>query len=110
MKHYFVYILSNKLDTVFYTGVTNNLDRRTREHRSKFIQGFTKKYNIEKLVFFESFLDPTEAINAEKKIKGWTRIKKIKLIESKNPRWLDLFETLEMYNATRGIGKLKVKK
>ena len=75
---------------MLYTGVTNNLKRRIEEHKSKMISGFTKKYNLTKLVYFYEFKDPTDAISAEKKIKGWLRIKKIKLVESLNPEWKDL--------------------
>lgn len=88
-----------------YVGVTNDLLRRMREHRSKFIDGFTKKYNLTKLVYFEDFTDVNEAIAAEKKIKGWLRKKKISLIESKNPHWKDFFPILEEYSATRGLGR-----
>ena len=90
MKQYFVYILTNKSNKVLYTGVTNNLDRRIREHKQKLVKGFTSRYNLTKLVYFEEFADVVDAIAAEKKIKGWLRAKKIKLIESKNPWWFDL--------------------
>ena len=73
-----------------YTGVTGNLEQRIYQHKLKTIPGFTRKYNVTKCVFFEEFSSPNEAITSEKKIKGWTRMKKIKLIESKNPIWLDL--------------------
>ncbi len=102
MKYYFVYILTNRTNRVLYTGVTGNLSKRVREHKSKYIEGFTKKYNVEKLVFFESFTNPTDAISAEKRIKGWMRNKKIKLIQEKNPAWDDLFQTLEENEATSG--------
>ncbi len=88
-KQYYVYILTNKSKTL-YTGVTNDLVRRVYEHKNKLIDGFTKKYNITKLVFFDETPDINEAIALEKKIKGWTRAKKIALIESKNPQWFDL--------------------
>ncbi|PIR44063.1 endonuclease [Candidatus Wolfebacteria bacterium CG10_big_fil_rev_8_21_14_0_10_31_9] len=87
---YYVYIATNKINTVLYTGMTNNLKRRVYEHKNKLIGGFTKKYNINKLIFYEIFNFPTEAIIAEKKIKGWTREKKINLIKSKNPEYKDL--------------------
>jgi len=96
MKHYYVYILTNKTNKVLYTGITNNPLRRIYEHKSGIIEGFTKKYRLKKLVYLESFDNPNDAIAAEKKIKGWLRIKKIKLIESKNPHWRDLSEKLEM--------------
>lgn len=95
MKHYYVYILTNKTNRVLYTGVTNNPLRRTYEHKNGMIDGFTKKYNLKKLVYVESFDNPSDAIAAEKKIKGWLRIKKIRLIESMNPSWEDLSKKLE---------------
>lgn len=73
-----------------YIGITNNLSRRIYEHKNKLIPGFTSKYNLNKLVYFEEFVDANEAISAEKYIKGWLRAKKIKLIESKNPSWDEL--------------------
>lgn len=85
--------------------MTNNLLRRIYEHKSKRIEGFTKKYKLKKLVYFEEFTDVNDAITAEKKIKGWLRIKKIKLIESKNPTWEDLFPLLEEYSITSGIDR-----
>lgn len=88
-NQYFVYIMTNASKTL-YTGVTGNLERRVWEHKNKTAPGFTSKYNITKLVFFESFGDVHEAIAAEKKIKGWTRKKKIDLIEKNNPEWIDL--------------------
>ena len=90
MKTGYVYILTNKYDRVLYTGVTNNLSRRVNEHKQKIVKGFTSKYNLGKLVYFEEFPNIMDAIAAEKKIKGWLRTKKIKLIESVNPTWKDL--------------------
>ena len=75
-----------------YVGVTNDLERRAIEHKRKLVPGFTTKYNISKLVWFEEFNDIDQAIEGEKKIKGWRRSKKIALIESANPQWLDLSE------------------
>jgi len=89
MNDYYVYIITNKSKTL-YIGVTNDLSRRIYEHKNKIIDGFTKKYNISKLVYYETFNDPNEAIRREKQIKGWLRIKKIKLIESVNPDCKDL--------------------
>lgn len=89
MPH-FVYILTNYENTVLYTGVTNDINRRLFEHKNKIIPGFTKKYNANKLVYIEEFRDPTDAISAEKKIKGWTRARKIILIETRNPDWHDI--------------------
>ena len=87
---YYVYMMTNKSNTVLYTGVTNNLERRVGEHKSHEIEGFTKKYNVSKLVFAEEFSDVNDAIAAEKRIKGWTRAKKNALVESINPEWKDL--------------------
>jgi len=89
MKSYYVYILTNKSRTL-YAGMTNDLERRIFEHKTKAIKGFTAKYNIDQLVWFESTNDVHEAIAFEKKIKGWKREKKIALIEKNNPDWLDL--------------------
>jgi len=97
MKHYYVYVLTNKSNKVLYIGVTNNLLRRVYEHKNKIIEGFTKKYNLTKLVYAEDFSYVNDAIAAEKKIKGWLRIKKVKLIKSKNPGWKDLTKQLEEF-------------
>jgi putative endonuclease len=89
MRQYYVYILSNQSRTL-YTGVTNNLERRMYEHKMKLASGFTKKYGIDRLVFYETTSDVKTAITREKQIKGWTRNKKIGLIESNNPEWDDI--------------------
>lgn len=89
MKNYYVYIMTNYSKTL-YTGVTNDLNRRVYEHKQKLIPGFTQKYNITKLVYFEETTDVTDAIAREKQIKGWLREKKIALIESINPTWQDI--------------------
>jgi len=94
MQQSYVYIMTNKYNTVFYTGVTNNLTRRVYEHKQKLIEGFTKKYNLVKLVYFEEFHHVEDAIASEKKIKGWKRVKKIALIKTINPEWKDLGEAL----------------
>lgn len=91
MKQFYVYIMTNKSKTL-YVGVTNNLQRRVYEHKNKLIAGFTSKYNITKIVYFEVFNDIDSAIKKEKQIKGWLRKKKIDLIESMNPEWNDLSE------------------
>ena len=90
MKSYWVYILTNWNNKVLYIGVTSNLEKRVFEHKNKLVDGFTKKYNISKLVYFEEFSNPGDAISAEKKLKGWVRSKKTALIELKNPNWEDL--------------------
>jgi putative endonuclease len=89
MNEYYVYIMTNNSRTL-YTGVTNDLERRVYEHKNKLVKGFTSKYNINKLVWYETFPDIHQAIEGEKKIKGWLRSKKIALIESVNPNWEDL--------------------
>ena len=91
MKQFYVYIMTNKSKTL-YTGVTNNLEQRVYEHKSKLIEGFTKKYNITKLVYYEMTDDVQSAIEREKQIKGWLRRRKIALVEAANPEWADLSE------------------
>jgi putative endonuclease len=89
MKTYFVYILAGKSATL-YVGVTNDLSRRLLEHARKLVPGFTRRYNIRRLVYFEPFGDARAAIAREKQLKRWTRQKKQALIESTNPQWKDL--------------------
>ncbi len=89
MRDYYVYILSNMSKTL-YIGVTNNLERRLYEHKNQLIDGFAKKYNLTKLVYFETTTDITAAIYREKQLKGLLRNKKIILIEENNPEWDDL--------------------
>ena len=92
-KKYFVYIATNRRNTVLYTGVTGNISKRIFEHKSKVSEkSFTNRYNIEKLVYCQEFGSPMEAITAEKKIKGWVRSRKIELIKSLNPEFKDLLE------------------
>jgi len=91
MNQYYVYIMTNRSKTL-YTGVTNDLMRRVYEHKNKMVEGFTKKYNITRLVYFEETNDIQSAIMREKQIKGWLRNKKIALIESVNQEWKDLSE------------------
>lgn len=97
MKNYYIYILSNKNNSVLYTGMTNSLMRRVWEHKAKLIEGFTKKYNVDKLVYFESFDNPRAAIKREKQIKAGSRKKKIELINKLNPDWKDLYNFEEVY-------------
>ena len=87
---YYVYILTTKYNTVLYTGVTNNIQRRVFEHKTGKTESFTKKYNVHKLVYYEVFDYIDLAIAREKQIKGYSRDKKLKLIESKNPQWDEL--------------------
>ena len=87
---YYVYILTTRNNTVLYTGVTNDLKRRVFEHKSGLNEGFTKKYHVHKLIYFEIFDYVELAIAREKQIKGYSREKKIKLIEAMNPEWKEL--------------------
>jgi putative endonuclease len=91
---YFVYILASKKRGTLYTGVTNNIARRAYEHKMKFVAGFTQKYNIHVLVYYEMHDDIERAIMREKSIKRWSRTKKYAAIEEHNPEWHDLYETL----------------
>ncbi len=93
-KRGYVYILTNIRNTVLYTGVTSNLVKRIYEHKNKMIDGFTKKYNLQKLVYYEVFDDISNAIIREKQIKGWLRSKKISLIDNFNSEWVDLYPTI----------------
>jgi len=86
----YVYIMTNKNNTVLYTGVTSNLERRCFEHREKLVEGFTRRYNVVKLVYYEVAGDIKAAIEREKQIKAGSRAKKIQLINSMNPDWEDL--------------------
>jgi len=89
---YFVYIMTNKYNNVLYTGVTNNLERRSSEHKLKLLPGFTSKYNVSKLVYYEMFEDINAAIAREKQIKAGSRQKKLDLVNSINPEWKDLLQ------------------
>ncbi len=91
---YYVYLLASRKDGALYVGVTNDLVRRAYEHRTKAVPGFTSKYNIARLVWFEIHDDPISAITREKDIKKWRRAWKVALIERDNPGWDDLFETI----------------
>ena len=90
--NYFIYILTNKNHAVLYTGVTNDLRERVYQHKEKLVKGFTKKYNVDKLVYYEHFTHIDEAIAREKQIKAGSRKKKIDLINSLNPEWKDLWD------------------
>ena len=91
-KQYYIYIMTNKRNTVLYTGVTNNLKKRVYEHKEKLVAGFTKRYGINKLVYYEVFENSYGAITREKQIKSGSRQKKINLIQSLNPGWEDLYD------------------
>ena len=96
-RQYFVYILSNKKNGTLYIGMTNNLERRLFEHKNKLNEGFSKKYNLTKLLYFETFQYPNDAIIREKNLKKWKRAWKIRLIEEENPNWDDLSSTWKRY-------------
>jgi putative endonuclease len=99
-RNFYVYMLSSKSRRL-YVGVTNNLERRLFEHKSKKADGFTKRYNIDRLVYFEQTTDVLSAITREKQIKSWNRSKKIRLIENDNPAWEDL--STEWYKADSSL-------
>ena len=92
-ESYYIYILVNKDNNVMYIGITNNLHRRLREHRNEETEGFTKKYHLHKLVYFEKFSSPQAAIKREKEIKGWTRKRKNDRVTQYNPKWEDQSES-----------------
>jgi putative endonuclease len=88
---YYVYILASRIGGTLYIGVTNDLIRRVFEHKSKFVAGFTKRYDVVRLVYYEQYDDIETAIQREKRLKKWNRAWKIQLIEEKNPNWMDLY-------------------
>jgi|WetSurMetagenome_2_1015567.scaffolds.fasta_scaffold05747_3 putative endonuclease len=105
MKNYFVYILSSK-NKVLYVGMTNDLARRIYEHKLSLVEGFTKKYNVNKLVYYESQRDLESAVKREKQLKNWHRQWKINLIEEKNKDWKDLYSEIadpyqKLYSSTK---------
>ena len=87
---YYVYILTNESKTTIYVGVTNDLERRVYEHKNKLIKGFTSKYKVDKLIYYEQTTDIYAAISREKQIKSWNRERKEKLINNKNPEWKEI--------------------
>jgi putative endonuclease len=93
-KHFYVYILASRKHGTIYIGVTNDLIRRVYEHKQKLVAGFTKDYDVHKLVYYEIFDDPESAIVREKRLKRWKRDWKIELIEGSNPNWDDLYSEL----------------
>ena len=94
MKGGYLYILSNKVDTVLYVGVCEDIIKRVYEHKEKFVEGFTKRYNISKLVYYERYEAILDAIQREKQLKAGSRKKKIELIEKMNPNWKNLYDDL----------------
>ena len=93
-RYYCVYIMTNRHNTVLYTGVTSDLKKRVWQHREKLVEGFTKRYNVTKLVYYEVFDDVRVAIAREKQLKGGSRQKKIDLVNSMNSGWRDLYDDL----------------
>jgi len=91
---YYIYLLANRKHGALYVGMTNDLIRRVYEHKSDCVEGFTKKYAIHRLVYYEVFADPYNAISREKVLKSWKREWKIALVEKGNPEWADLYDSL----------------
>lgn len=93
-KQYYVYILTKGRNSTFYVGITSDLPKRITEHKAKIADGYTKKYNVTQLVYYEVFDDPENAIKREKRLKKWNRSWKMKIIEEINPDWNDLYEQI----------------
>jgi putative endonuclease len=93
-RSYYVYILASKIGGTLYIGVTNDLIRRIAQHKLKLVEGFTEKYDVARLVYFEQFDDPENAIKREKRLKKWNRAWKVRLIEQHNPNWDDLYHEI----------------
>ena len=96
-KNYYIYMMSNSRNTALYIGVTNDLNRRVLEHKSFSVPGFTQRYCCDKLVYFEEYSDVNQAISREKQLKGWRRDRKDALIDSINPKRIDLFDMVRGY-------------
>jgi len=94
MKSFFVYLLSSQYNGTLYIGVTSNLQKRIYQHKEKLVDGFSKRYNVDRLVWYEEHHSAESAIKREKQIKTWQRAWKIQLIEEMNPNWFDLYKTL----------------
>jgi len=94
IRYYYVYILTNRHNTTLYIGVTNDLRKRVWQHKQKLVDGFTKRYDLNKLVYYEVVENPETAIAREKQIKSWNRTSKLKLIRGLNEKWTDLYEKL----------------
>lgn len=94
MQNYYVYILASQRNTTLYIGITSDLAKRVGEHKNKVVKGFTQKYNVTRLVYYECYDDPENAILREKRLKKWKRKWKDELIEKMNPEWKDLYEEL----------------
>lgn len=98
-RNYFIYIITNFTNTTLYIGITNNLDRRIFQHRQGLVNGFSKKYHLTKLVYFEEYNDIQEALKREKQLKNWHRDWKINLIKENNPEFKNLLEDAEINSA-----------
>ena len=96
-KRYYVYMITNKHNTVLYTGITGDLPKRVYEHKEKLVNGFTKKYNVDKIVYFESFENVDNEIQREKQIKNYSRKRKEELINEFNEEWKDLYTELPLF-------------
>lgn len=94
MKNYYVYILASKKNGTLYIGITSDLIKRIWQHKNDFVDGFSKKYRVHRLVYYEQCIDSISAIRREKSLKSWNREWKISLIEKKNPNWIDLYSEL----------------
>ncbi|MGE5844244.1 MAG: GIY-YIG nuclease family protein [Syntrophaceae bacterium] len=94
MTQYYIYIITGKNNTALYTGVTRNLKKKVYEHRNKLVEGFTKRYDLTKLVYYEVLNDPQEAIKREKQIKAGNRARKLDLVNGFNPSWADLYDRI----------------
>ena len=94
MKQYYVYILASRKNGTLYIGITSDLQKRMWEHKNKVKEGFTQKYNVDRLVYYEIFDDPENAIKREKRLKFWLRQWKLDLINKNNPDWLDLYDKI----------------
>ena len=94
MKTFYIYILTNKTNTTLYIGVTSNLIQRVWQHKQKLVKGFTEKYSVDKLVYYEIYETAEEAIKREKQLKGGSRLKKVELIKKLNPEWKDLYKSI----------------
>lgn len=110
-KEYYVYMISNKKDGILYIGFSGNLIKRVYEHKNKIISGFSTKYNLDKLVYYEIYEDPENAIKREKRLKKYRREDKIKLVEKLNPEWTDLYNIIlsspESQSDSRAISGIK---
>ncbi len=95
-KQFYVYILANKRNGTLYIGVTSDLVQRIWQHKNKMVQGFTNKYNVDRLVYYETHYNAESAITREKQMKKWRRAWKIRLIEEKNPDWNDLYDDIRL--------------